>query len=131
MRRPLATMIAGFVLTGAVSSGCGTSPSTPDRYPDPPHFTSARPNVPEPPPPSADDPVTAAAWLAPPTAVPGGAAELRVKVRVADGYHLYTAAAANHPFTAASIEVKPADPIRPNGRCAVQGADERGRLRGA
>jgi hypothetical protein len=74
--------------------------------------------------------VTAAAWLAPPTAVPGGATELRVKVRVAGGYHLYTAAGAKPPFTAASVEIKPSDHVRPNGQCHVEGADARERLTG-
>jgi hypothetical protein len=75
--------------------------------------------------------VTAAAWLSSPTAVPGGEAELRVRVRVASGYHLYTAAAAKPPFTAASVEIKPSDHLRADGRCEVEGADASGRLRDA
>jgi hypothetical protein len=75
--------------------------------------------------------VTAVAWLSSPAAVPGGEAELRVKVRVAGGYHLYTAASAKPPFTAASVEVKPSNRLRPDGACKVEGADPRGHLRGA
>jgi hypothetical protein len=121
----------GVVLNGAVSLGCGSGVTAPDRHADLSLPAATRPSVPAPPAPSSDEPVTAAAGLSSATAVPGGATEIRVTVRVAGGYHLYTAAAALPPFTAASVEVKRSDQIRPAGRCEVEGADDRGSLRGA
>jgi hypothetical protein len=80
--------------------------------------------------PSPEEPVTAAAWVSPGAVGPGGAAELRVRVRVAAGHYLHPPGA-RPPFIPTSLDVVPNRAVRPAGDSElVTGADAAGRLAG-
>lgn len=125
--------LSGAIVAALCAGGCGPVTTLPP--PVPPAATrpasapstTANPTIPEP---SADNPVTAAAWLSPGEIAPGTAAELRVRVRIAAGHYLH-AAGTEPPFVPTSIELAPSDAVRPACDWEItRGADAAGRLSG-
>ena len=134
MRRGASAYVIGVALVGLPVGGCGPSP-TPS--PDSSALSSAetRPVVtptsppPELPKPSADAPVTAAAWVEPAApASRAGDMELHVRARIAPLHYLHSPDA-QAPFTPTSVELTPADWITPAGEWELLSMpDARGHL---
>jgi hypothetical protein len=138
VRRTFPFSFAGLALSGAVAvawlaGGCGPAPisrpadSHTGTAPAPIASPAAEPVVAEP---SADEPVSAAAWVSPGAVAPGSAAELRVRIRVAAGHYLHPAGA-GPPFVSTSIQLVPNNAVRPEGDWKLtSGVDAAGRLSG-
>jgi hypothetical protein len=113
-----------LALAGIGCNSAATSGSTRQRFP------ITEPDVPAP---TADNPVTAVALLTPLDVAPAAAAELRVRLRIAPGHHLYAPAppgAAATPFIAATVDLKSSDVLQPAGDWVAPVANADGHLTG-
>jgi hypothetical protein len=124
----LATALAAWIAAGCARLAAPAPVSAPVAVtPAPTTLSAAEPVIPDP---TAEEPVTAGAWLSPGAIAPGSAAELRVRVRVAAGHYLH-AAGAEPPFVPTSVEVTPSNVVKPLGDWEMTGgADANGHLSG-
>jgi hypothetical protein len=115
-----AAFIAIALLTGCVRPE--TVPSDRAALPD------ALPEISEP---SAENPVTAAAWMTPGDVSSGEPAEVRVRVRIAPAHHLYAPGVpADAPGIPVSLVLKPLDALEPVGEWTFPETDGNKHLTG-
>jgi hypothetical protein len=126
--------VIGVVLIGlpiacgpATTPPASSAPAGTQAQPPPLVMSTAPP--PDVPNPSADAPVTAAAWVEPaPMPRGGGDLELHVRARVAPLHYLHSADA-EAPFTPTSVELVSSDAVTPAGEWELLSKpDERGHL---